>query len=69
MFNSVIAGADGGRQWREVKVDLSGFSGKTVTLRLYQRVLLPNRTAGNAYWKALELNECFCARSPGADFV
>jgi hypothetical protein len=55
MFKSVIAGADGGRQWREVKVDLSEFAGMTVTLRLYQRVLVPNRTAGNAYWKAIEL--------------
>jgi len=26
VFNSVIAGADGGRQWREVKVDLSEFA-------------------------------------------
>jgi len=55
VFKSVITGADGGRQWREVKVDLSEFAGKTVTLRLYQRVLVPNQTAGNAYWKAIEL--------------
>ncbi len=50
-----VGDADGPRKWEEVKVDLSEFAGKTVTLRLYQRVLLPNRTAGNAYWKALEL--------------
>jgi len=55
MFKSVITGADGGRQWRKVKVDLSEFAGKTVTLRLYQRVLVPNQTPGNAYWKAIEL--------------
>ena len=55
VFKSVIAGTDGARQWREVKVDLSEFAGKSVTLRLYQRVLVPNRTAGNAYWKAIEL--------------
>jgi hypothetical protein len=55
MFKSVIAGADGGRQWREVNVDLSEFAGETVTLRLYQRVLVPSQTAGNAYWKAIQL--------------
>ena len=28
---------------------------ETVTLRLYQRVLVPSKTAGNAYWKAIEV--------------
>jgi len=52
----IIAGdTDGPRKWEEVKVDLGDFAGKTVTLRFYQRVLVPNRTAGNAYWKAIEL--------------
>jgi hypothetical protein len=42
-----------GRQWQDVSLDLAAYSGKSVQLRLYQRVLLPGRTAGNAYWKAL----------------
>src|SRR2546425_960205 len=49
MFKRIIdGGADGRRKWEEVKVDLSEFAGKTVTVRWYQRVLVPNQTAGNA---------------------
>jgi len=56
LLNRVIAGTDGGaRKWEEVKVDLGKFAGQTALLRLYQRVLLPNKTAGNAYWKAIEV--------------
>ena len=56
MLKRIIDGdADGRRKWEEVRVDLSGFAGETVTLRLYQRVLVPNKTAGNAYWKAIEV--------------
>ena len=55
MLKRIIdAGGDGGRKWEEVKVDLSEFAGHTVTLRLYQRVLVPNKTAGTAYWRAIE---------------
>jgi hypothetical protein len=57
MLKRIIAGdTESPRKWEDVKVDLNRFAGKTVTLRLYQRVLLPNRTAGNAYWKAIEVN-------------
>ena len=56
MLKRVIdGGADGRRKWEEVRVDLSDFAGETVTLRLYQRVLVPSKTAGNAYWKAIEV--------------
>jgi len=47
--------ADGSRKWQTINVDLKDFAGQTVQLRLYQRVLVPNRVAGNAYWKAIEL--------------
>jgi hypothetical protein len=40
------------RYWNS---DLSEFAGETVTLRLYQRVLVPYQTAGNAYWNAIQL--------------
>jgi ADP-ribosylglycohydrolase len=43
------------RHWEEIKVELAAFAGKTVTLRLFQRVLIPGKTAGNAYWNALEV--------------
>src|SRR6266511_248004 len=56
MLKRIIdGGAEGGRKWQEVKMDLSEFAGGTVGLRRYQRVLVPNKTAGNAYWKAIEV--------------
>jgi hypothetical protein len=53
----VIAASPGatGRHWEQVSCDLSSHQGQTVQLRLYQRVLLPGRIAGNAYWKELIL--------------
>jgi hypothetical protein len=47
----IEGGRDGGRQWQDVSVDLQEFAGQTVQLRLYQRVLVANRVAGNAYWR------------------
>jgi hypothetical protein len=51
----VESSTDGGRKWQQMKVDLKEFAGQAVHLRLYQRVLVPNRVAGNAYWKNLEV--------------
>lgn len=48
-------GAGKGRKWRGVSVDLDEFSGKSVTLRLYQRVLVPEKVPGNAYWKCIDI--------------
>jgi len=55
MFKSVIVGTGSGRQWRDVMAELGEFAGRMVTLRLYQRVLVPNQTAGNAYWRSIDL--------------
>jgi hypothetical protein len=43
------------RHWEDIRVDLAAFEGKPVTLRLFQRVLNSGKTAGNAYWKAIEV--------------
>jgi hypothetical protein len=53
--NQVIAAPPGAteRHWERLSFDLSSQQGQTVQLRLYQRVLLAGRTAGNAYWKDL----------------
>lgn len=51
----VIEGGAGARQWQSMSVDLQSFANREVTLRLYQRVLLANRTAGNAFWRNLKL--------------
>jgi hypothetical protein len=40
--------------WRKVTLDLSGFSGKTVTLRLYDWVD-ENQIPGAAYWKSVRI--------------
>ncbi len=50
----IEAGSDG-RRWYKFDIDLSQYAGRETTLRLYQRVFIPNRTAGNALWKNLLL--------------
>lgn len=44
-----------GRHWQDIQIDLSAYAGQNVQLRLYQRVLVAGRTAGNAYWKAVNV--------------
>lgn len=51
----IEGGNERGRRWHEINVDLAEFAGKETHLRLYQRVLVPNRVAGNAYWKRVTL--------------
>jgi hypothetical protein len=44
------------RAWQPVDVDLKEYAGRTVTIRLIQRVLLgPGLAPGNAYWRGLRL--------------
>jgi hypothetical protein len=52
----VVEGKGSGRHWEELHVDLQEFSGRTVQLRLYQRVLVANRVSGHAYWRNLRLD-------------
>jgi hypothetical protein len=51
----VIVGEPGSRTWKSFNIDLKDFAGRETTLRLYQRVFIPNRTAGNALWRNLTL--------------
>src|SRR6185369_4996083 len=52
----IEAPASGGaRAWQKIEVDLKSFANQETTLRLYQRVLLANKTAGNAYWRSVEV--------------
>ena len=55
LFKDVIAANAAERVWRTLDVDLKAFAGRDVTLRLYQRVFVPNRTAGNALWRNVRL--------------
>jgi hypothetical protein len=43
------------RKWEDIRVELTEFAGKELQLRLYQRVLLPDKIPGNAYWKNLKV--------------
>lgn len=47
----MIASTSGERVWRTLDIDLKAFAGRETTLRLYQRVFVPNRMAGNALWR------------------
>lgn len=55
IFKDVISSTASERAWRTLDLDLKEFAGRETILRLYQRVLVPNRTAGNALWRNLVL--------------
>jgi hypothetical protein len=57
MVKRVIDGLGGNApKWESIEVDLQEFGGQPAELRLYQLVLVPNRTAGNAHWKDLRID-------------
>jgi hypothetical protein len=43
------------RKWDTVQYDLEEYSGKEITIRLYQDILVRNGFPGNAYWRNLEI--------------
>ena len=55
VFEQLIEGLDETRKWFPVKIDLLPFKDSTVKVRIYQRVLIPGRASGNAYWKNLKI--------------
>lgn len=55
VLDQIIEGKSEGRQWEPIRVDLSAFANQQVVLRLYQRVLIPQHEAGNAYWRDLNV--------------
>lgn len=52
-IDRLIEGSGAGKNWQNIKVDLQSYYGNALTIRLYQRVLIPGKTAGNAYWNHL----------------
>jgi hypothetical protein len=56
VLDELIEGKGASRQWQRVRVDLSKYSNQLVVLRLYQRVLIPQHEAGNAYWRNLSVD-------------
>jgi hypothetical protein len=55
VFNRLMEGGSEGRNWNQVNIDLTPFKNSTVKFRIYQRVLVPGRASGNAYWKDLKV--------------
>lgn len=55
LVRKIVEGGAKSRRWQTISLDLKPFANREVTLRLYQRVLLNNRTAGNALWKNLKV--------------
>lgn len=56
VLTRTIAAKGKERVWETVQADLREYAGKTVTVRLIQRVLLgPEYQPGNAYWRNLKL--------------
>lgn len=51
--NRLIEGSATGKGRQDIQIDLRSYQGKELTIRLYQRVLVPGKTAGNAYWNQL----------------
>ena len=53
VLDKLVEGLSETRQWQDIQVDLSKYKAQQVTLRLFQRVLIPHHEAGNAYWRNL----------------
>jgi hypothetical protein len=51
VLTKIIEGQNSQRNWETIQVDLGPFKNQTVKIRLYQRVLIPGKEAGNAYWR------------------
>jgi hypothetical protein len=56
VLDKLIEGRSESRDWQDIEVNLGAYENQQVTLRLYQRVLIPGREAGNAYWRDLVVN-------------
>lgn len=50
------ASGESPRRFESIDLDLGAWAGQEVEIRLYQRVLLPDRVAGNAYWRNLRVD-------------
>ncbi len=55
VLDKIIEGTQPSVNWQKISADLSEYQGKTVNIRLYQRVLIGGKEAGDAYWKDLQI--------------
>jgi len=56
VLDNLIEGHSETREWQDIEVNLEKYAHQEVTLRLYQRVLIPQHEAGNAYWRDLVIH-------------
>jgi hypothetical protein len=56
VLDKLIEGRSETRAWQDTEVNLEKYANQEVTLRLYQRVLIPHHEAGNAYWRHLVIH-------------
>ncbi len=54
-LSRVIEGKEKNKEWQNIEVNLAPYRDKTVFIRLYQRVLIPGKEVGNAYWKDISV--------------
>lgn len=47
---------DNTRHWEPIRLDLKRYQNQTITIRLYDLVLVPDHYAGNSYWRNLNLS-------------
>ena len=50
-----VVGENNIQKWETINTDLSAYKGQDVTIRIYQRVLVPGKNAGNAYWRNMQI--------------
>ena len=43
------------RHWEHIQLDLSSYKEQSITVRLYDLILVPGHEAGNSYWKNLSI--------------
>lgn len=55
IFSKLIEGKEQEQNWQHLTADLTPYEGQTVKIRIYQRVLVRGKEAGNAYWKNFHL--------------
>ena len=53
VLDKLIEGRSAAREWQNIDINLTKYAAQDVALRLYQRVLIPQHEAGNAYWRGL----------------
>jgi hypothetical protein len=54
VIDQKLEGTQGTRQWYNEEVDLKPYKGQSIRIRLYQKVLVPGKASGNAYWRKLK---------------